>query len=275
MAPEIVQEHPYNHTTDLWSLGVILYELFVGQPPFYTNNIVALMAHIVKACSSNLVSSVTNCIKDTVKYPSNMGSNFRSFLSGLLNKAPEKRLNWPALGEHPFVKAGFNEVPVVDVEQLPQLNRFYPQLGDNSSTSAPGSALPTSRAKTPAAAPPRKLSAPPRPQTQQKEDAGKHASPSANVRPGQSPARPANHPPSSKLRAPPTATPPRPQSAAGTAAGVAAVTGKKFIPSPSAYVVLPHLSQRLTQCRKSPQTPTISPQSQSPRTGALYLGLSV
>lgn len=24
---------------DLWSLGVILFELYVGQPPFYTNSI--------------------------------------------------------------------------------------------------------------------------------------------------------------------------------------------------------------------------------------------
>ena len=25
MAPELVREQPYNHTVDLWSLGVILY----------------------------------------------------------------------------------------------------------------------------------------------------------------------------------------------------------------------------------------------------------
>jgi len=48
MAPELVQEQPYDHTVDLWSLGVILYELFRGEPPFYTNNIIALVGLIVK-----------------------------------------------------------------------------------------------------------------------------------------------------------------------------------------------------------------------------------
>lgn len=89
MAPELVREQPYNHTADLWSLGVILYELFVGQPPFYTNSVYALIRHIVK---------------DPVKYPDNMSANFKSFLKGLLNKLPQNRLTWPALLEHPFVK---------------------------------------------------------------------------------------------------------------------------------------------------------------------------
>mmetsp|Transcript_14693 Transcript_14693/g.2419 ORF Transcript_14693/g.2419 Transcript_14693/m.2419 type:complete len:108 (-) Transcript_14693:1393-1716(-) len=58
MAPEIVQELPYNHTADLWSLGIILYELFVGQPPFYTNSLYTLI---------NLI------VRDPVRYPENMG----------------------------------------------------------------------------------------------------------------------------------------------------------------------------------------------------------
>ncbi|KAL4192557.1 hypothetical protein AMTRI_Chr06g172560 [Amborella trichopoda] len=89
MAPELVREQPYNHTADLWSLGVILYELYVGQPPFYTNSVIALVRHIVK---------------DPVKYPDNISPNFKSFLKGLLNKVPQNRLSWPALLDHPFVK---------------------------------------------------------------------------------------------------------------------------------------------------------------------------
>lgn len=55
MAPELVQEQPYNHSVDLWSLGVILYELFVGQPPFYTNSIYTLIHHIVKVRAQTLL----------------------------------------------------------------------------------------------------------------------------------------------------------------------------------------------------------------------------
>jgi serine/threonine protein kinase len=34
MAPELVKELPYDHAVDVWSLGVLLYELTHGYSPF-------------------------------------------------------------------------------------------------------------------------------------------------------------------------------------------------------------------------------------------------
>uniref|UniRef100_A0A803VQJ4 non-specific serine/threonine protein kinase n=1 Tax=Ficedula albicollis TaxID=59894 RepID=A0A803VQJ4_FICAL len=88
MSPELVEERPYDHTADLWSVGCILYELFVGTPPFYTNSIFQLVSLI---------------IKDPVKWPVNMSPVFKSFLQGLLMKDPHQRLSWPELLSHPFI----------------------------------------------------------------------------------------------------------------------------------------------------------------------------
>lgn len=38
MAPEIIKESPYNSGIDVWSLGVLLYELIHGYSPFRAKN---------------------------------------------------------------------------------------------------------------------------------------------------------------------------------------------------------------------------------------------
>lgn len=91
MSPELVEEKPYDHTADLWSLGCILYELHTGAPPFYTNSIFHLVQMIVR---------------DPVKWPDTMSVTCMSFLKGLLTKDPQKRLSWPDLLHHPFVADG-------------------------------------------------------------------------------------------------------------------------------------------------------------------------
>lgn len=89
MAPELVNEEPYNNSIDIWSLGVILYELYVGKPPFFTNNLISLIEKIKN---------------NSVEYPTSMSDQFTDFLKGLLEKNPMKRLNWPELLDHPFVQ---------------------------------------------------------------------------------------------------------------------------------------------------------------------------
>ena len=113
MAPELVQEQPYNHSVDIWSYGIILYELFAGKPPFYTNNLYSLIKMIVK---------------NTVKYPDNMSSEFKSFLKGLLVKEPRKRMTWPEILEHPFLRA--NNTEIEDQKLIrKKYNRWLRQVG--------------------------------------------------------------------------------------------------------------------------------------------------
>ncbi|XP_006906776.1 serine/threonine-protein kinase 36 isoform X1 [Pteropus alecto] len=88
MSPELVEERPYDHTADLWSVGCILYELAVGTPPFYTTSIFQLV---------NLI------LKDPVRWPPTISPCFKNFLQGLLTKDPRQRLTWPDLLHHPFI----------------------------------------------------------------------------------------------------------------------------------------------------------------------------
>ncbi|KAF6116407.1 serine/threonine kinase 36 [Phyllostomus discolor] len=88
MSPELVEERPYDHTADLWSVGCILYELAVGTPPFYTTSIFQLV---------NLI------LKDPVRWPPTISPCFKNFLQGLLTKDPRQRLSWPDLLYHPFI----------------------------------------------------------------------------------------------------------------------------------------------------------------------------
>lgn len=48
LSPEIIESKPYSLKTDIWSLGVILYELCALKPPFNADSLHFLALKIIK-----------------------------------------------------------------------------------------------------------------------------------------------------------------------------------------------------------------------------------
>jgi novel protein kinase C epsilon type len=96
IAPEILQEQNYGASVDWWALGVLMYEMMAGQPPFEADN------------EDDLFDSI---LHDDVLYPVWLSREAASILRGFLTKSMSKRLGCqPGAGEkaiktHPFFRS--------------------------------------------------------------------------------------------------------------------------------------------------------------------------
>lgn len=66
LSPELVENKPYNEKTDMWSLGVLLYEMTTFTVPFKANTILALAKQVLKGkynpISNQYSSHLERCI---------------------------------------------------------------------------------------------------------------------------------------------------------------------------------------------------------------------
>ncbi|KAG0265633.1 AGC protein kinase Gad8 [Actinomortierella ambigua] len=93
LAPELLLGQGYTKTVDWWTLGVLLYEMLTGLPPFYDENIHEMYRKI---------------LQDELRFPEDVAPDARSLLSALLTRDPNQRLGnngSSAIKQHPFFKA--------------------------------------------------------------------------------------------------------------------------------------------------------------------------
>jgi serine/threonine-protein kinase ULK2 len=89
MAPEIMTNKTYDNKSDLWSVGVIMYELLFGTTPYHAKNLIQLMKKIKK--------------RDVIipeEYDSLLSNECKELLFSLLNRNPVRRINWDNFFTH-------------------------------------------------------------------------------------------------------------------------------------------------------------------------------
>lgn len=91
-APELFQEEgKYSFKSDLWALGCIMYELAVGQVPFFDDSIGKLITKIIH-----------DKVNFNKKELSNYSDDFIEVLKKLLIKEPNERATWGDIERMPW-----------------------------------------------------------------------------------------------------------------------------------------------------------------------------
>ena len=90
IAPELLESQGYTKTVDWWTLGVLLYEMMTGLPPFYDENVNTMYQRI---------------LSDPLQFPADISPEAKSVMTGLLQRDPARRLGangGEEIKRHPF-----------------------------------------------------------------------------------------------------------------------------------------------------------------------------
>jgi len=140
MAPEIFLRSNYNSKADLWSVGVILFEMVFGTTPF---------------TGANHIELADNVRQNPVKFPDNIkvSPECKDLLQSLLRKNEKERITLDEVSQHPFMIHDINAFKTsaslsISLSQSGHRKRSYttgsaPRDGDDNYVPPSSTPMPT------------------------------------------------------------------------------------------------------------------------------------
>lgn len=99
MAPELFQDGGvHSYASDFWALGCVLYECYVGRPPFIGKEFTQLVKSIL--------------VDPTPSLPGTPSRPFANLINSLLIKDPAERIQWTEICGHAFWRTKFTPLPL-------------------------------------------------------------------------------------------------------------------------------------------------------------------
>ena len=106
MAPEILRYERYDAKADLWSTGILAYELSTGRPPWRSSNHIDLLRKVELS-------------QDVIKFAEEprVSREMKTLIRSLLKRHPVGRMNFQQFFDDPIIKG---EIPGLVGDDIPQ-----------------------------------------------------------------------------------------------------------------------------------------------------------
>jgi serine/threonine protein kinase len=112
MAPEIVKNEGYDYSIDVWSLGVLLYELIHSHSPF-----------VVKDLNINKIEN--NIVSKELRFKKGVSLECRDLIEKLLIKDAKNRIKIGEIYKHPFILKYINMLTnYIKINQFENCKKF-------------------------------------------------------------------------------------------------------------------------------------------------------
>jgi calcium/calmodulin-dependent protein kinase I len=106
VAPEVLECESYDKLVDMWSVGVILYILLCGYPPFYAES------------DPELFKKIMACEYEFGEGWENVSASAKDLIKHLLVKDPKKRYTATQSLNHPWLKGSDLSTKVLQMQKL-------------------------------------------------------------------------------------------------------------------------------------------------------------